>query len=238
ELNLSAGKRAKASTAYASALSYLGAGVALVADDGWERRPALMFALEVHRAECEFLTGALAEAEKRLVALSARAATTVERAHVAGLRVDLYPTLGQRDRAVAVGLDYLQHLGIEWSPHPTDEEARGEYERIWSQLGGHAIEELIDLSLMSDAASLASLDMLSKLAPPALYTDLNLFSLTICRAVNLSLERGNCDGSCYAYAMLGMVAGARFGDYQAAYRFGRLGYELIEPPLRKGHSRF
>src|SRR5262249_38668736 len=55
EFNLTAGKRAKASTAYASALSYLVAGISLLSDDGWARRPELMFALELHRAECEFL---------------------------------------------------------------------------------------------------------------------------------------------------------------------------------------
>src|SRR5258705_12079311 len=38
ELNLIAGKRAKASTAYASALTYLGAGAALLTEDRWERR--------------------------------------------------------------------------------------------------------------------------------------------------------------------------------------------------------
>jgi hypothetical protein len=32
--------------------------------------------------------------------------------------------------------------------------------------------------------------------------------------VNLSLERGNCDASCFAYAWLGAIAGARFGDYK------------------------
>ena len=46
--------------------------------------------------------------------------------------------------------------------------------------------------------------------------------------VNLSLERGNCDGSCVAYVLVGVVAGPRFGDYQAGFRFGRLGYELVE----------
>ncbi len=66
ELNLIAGKRAKASTAYASALNYLIAGAALLADDCWERRHELIFALELHRAECEFLTGELAVAEERL----------------------------------------------------------------------------------------------------------------------------------------------------------------------------
>jgi predicted ATPase len=72
ELNLIAGKRAKASTAYASALNYLVAGAALLVEDSWERRHELTFALELHRAECEFLTGALAEAEQRLAALPQR----------------------------------------------------------------------------------------------------------------------------------------------------------------------
>jgi len=47
ELNLIAGKRATASTAYASALTYLVAGAALLAEDSWERRHELSFALEL-----------------------------------------------------------------------------------------------------------------------------------------------------------------------------------------------
>ena len=235
ELDLIAGKRAKASTAYASALKYLVAGAALLADDCWERRHELTFSLELHRAECEFLTGQSAAAEERLTMLSSRAANSVELATVACLRVDVYTTLDQSDRAVAVCLDYLQHLGVEWSPHPTKEEGRREYDRIWSQLGSRAIEELIELPLMSDPVSLATLDVLTKVLPPALFTDANLLSLAICRAVNLSLERGNSDGSCVAYVWLGQVAGPHFGNYKAGFRFGRLGYELVE---KRGLKRF
>jgi len=236
ELNLLAGQRAKASAAYASALTFLTSGTALLLEDAWERRNELTFALELHRAECEFLTAALAEAEQRLAALSSRAANTVERAKVACLRVDLYVTLDQSGRAVAVGLDYLRRLGIEWSPHPTAEEARREYQRIWSTLGDRPIEALVELPLMSDPVSLATLDVLTKFALPALYTDANLVSLVICRIVNLSLEGGNCDGSCFAYEWLGgMIAGPRFGDYQAGFRFGRLGYDLVE---QRGLKRF
>ncbi|HXO69942.1 MAG TPA: serine/threonine-protein kinase PknK, partial [Bradyrhizobium sp.] len=148
ELNLLAGRRAKATTAYASALTYLTAGEALLPEGSWERRHKLSFALALHRGECEFLTGALMEAEQRLAVLSSRATNTVERATVACLRADLYTALDQSSRAIAVGLDYLQHLGIDWSPHPTEEESRREYERIWSQLGSRTIESLIELPLM------------------------------------------------------------------------------------------
>ena len=235
ELNLIAGKRAKASTAYAAALTCLVAGAALLAEDCWERRHALSFELERERAECEFLTGALAEAEQRLAALSTRAATTVERATVACLRVDLYTILDQGSRAIEVGLDYLRHLSIDWSPHPTEAEVLREYERIWLQLGSRRIEELVDLPLTRDPESLASLEVLVRLALPALFTDANLHALACCRVVNLGLEHGHCDASCFAYVRLGMIAGLRFGDYQAAYRFGRLGYDLVE---RYGLTRF
>ena len=79
--------------------------------------------------------------------LSPRAANTVDLATIACLQVDVYTTLDQSDRAVAVCLDYLRRLGVDWSAHPTKEEVRGEYDRIWSQLGTRTIEELLELPL-------------------------------------------------------------------------------------------
>jgi predicted ATPase/signal transduction histidine kinase len=235
EFNLLAGKRAKASTAYTSALKYFITGVALLAEDRWERRHELSFALELNRAECEFLTGELAAAEERLSKLSSRAANTVELATVACLRSELYTALDRSDRAIEVGLSYLRHLGIEWSPHPPEEEVRREYERTWSLLGRRGIEELIDLPLMSKPESVATLDVLCRTLSPAIFTDANLFSLLLWRMVNLSLEDGNTDASCFAYVHIGAIAGPRFGNYEAGFRFGRLGYDLVE---RHGLRRF
>src|SRR5271166_403534 len=136
---------------------------------------------------------------------------------------------------VAVCLEYLRHVGIEWSPHPKDEEVRREYERIWSLLGGRSIEDLIDLPPMGDPASFATVDVLGKVLTAALHTDANLAALTICKAVALSLEHSNCDASCLAYVWFARIAGPRFGDYEAGFRFGQLGYDLVE---RRGLRRF
>ena len=86
----------------------------------------------------------------------------------------------------------------------------------------------MDLPLMSDAASIVTLDVLTKLLPAALHIDVNLFALVVCRAASLSIEHGNNDGSCFCYVWLSTVAGLRFGDYESAFRFAQLGYDLVE----------
>jgi PAS domain S-box-containing protein len=235
ELNLIAGKRAKTSTAYASALNYLIAGRALLAEDSWERRYDLTFQLEYHRAECELLTADLAAAEERLTRLSLHSRNLVDIAAVACLRLTLYTTLDRSDQGVEVCLEYQRRRGVHWPPHPSHDQVRQEYERIGQQLGSRSIEDLIDLPLMTDPESRASLDVLTEVVTPALFTDENLLALVICRMVNLSLKYGNSDGSCFAYVWLGMILGPHFADYGSGFRFGRLGYELVE---KRGLRRY
>jgi PAS domain S-box-containing protein len=88
---------------------------------------------------------------------------------------------------------------------------------------------------MNDPEALAAVDVLTRMMVAAALTDENLSCLTLCRAVNLSLERGNCDASCLAYVMLGRVAIQRFRDYETAFRFGKVGLELVEG---RGLKRF
>jgi PAS domain S-box-containing protein len=235
ELNLAAGKRAKASSAYASALRYLTAGAAMLPEDRWERRQELAFELELQPADCEVCTGALQAAEERLAALTRRAAGTVQRCAVARRRVELYTLLGAGERAVIVALECLRHVGIAWSAHPSDVETRGEYERIWSLVGAHAIEDLVNLPLMQDPDVLATLDILAKLSLPAEYVDENLVALSIFRATILSLEYGNNDVAPVSYAGMGMIASARFGHHERGYRIARMACDLVE---RCGLSHF
>jgi PAS domain S-box-containing protein len=235
EFNLLAAKRAEGSSAYISALNYLTTGVALLTEDSWERRHELRFELELVRAHCELASGKIAEAEERLRNLSVRAVTTRERVAVACLQVDLYQGIDRSDEAVSVGLRSLRHLGVDFSERPTEADARRAYDSIWTRLGSRAIEDLINLPLMRDPDSLAAVDLLIRVAIPAHYFDsCHLFAVIVCTAVRLGLERGHCDASCIAYAQLGTLA-THFGQFDAGYRFGRLGCELVERP---GFQRF
>jgi PAS domain S-box-containing protein len=228
ELNFIAGRRAKTSTAYASALKYLSAGRALLTEESWDRNDELIFEIELYMAECELMTADMVAAENRLSMLAQRAKSSHDVAIVTRLRVTLYTTLDRSDRSVEVCLEYLRRVGTNWSPHPTAEEVRREYDRIWELVGSRQIEELVDLPLMTNRDVLDTLEVLAEVVTPALFCDENLSSIVLCRMVNLSLEYGNTDGSCFAYVWFAIIAGPRFGKYKEGFRFGRLGYELVE----------
>jgi PAS domain S-box-containing protein len=236
EFNLLASKRAQASSAYLSALNYLITGAALLTEDAWQRRRELKFSLELNRAHCEFASGSIPEAEKRLCSLPIRAVTIPEHVAVACLQVDLYQGIDRSDEAVAVGLHALRLLGVDLPERPTEADARRAYNGILTRLGARAIEDLSDLPLMSDPDSLAAVDLLIRVSIPAHYIGSHhLFGVAVCTAVSLGLERGHSDASCIAYAQLCTLAGSSFGQYDAGYRFGRLGCELSERP---GLQRF
>jgi PAS domain S-box-containing protein len=235
ELNLIAGRRAKASTAYTSALTYLDAGLDLIADESWTDHYDLLFSIQVLLAECELLTTAMDAAETRLSMLAERARSVHDAALVTRLRLTLYTTLDRSDRAVEVFLEYLRDRGTNWSARPSEDEVLREYDRVWSLLGKHEIEDIVDFPLMTNQDILDVLDVFTEIVTPALFLDPRLLALVICRMVSLSLEYGNTDGSCYAYVWLGMLAGSHFGNYPAGFRFGKLACDLVE---KRGLNRY
>jgi PAS domain S-box-containing protein len=233
-LNLVAGKRAKKAGAFVSALRYLVEGATLIEDEA-ARRHDLAFELALQRAECEFLTGNVTSAERRLGALSLRATNVVERCAVACLEAGVYFALQQAERGLSACLECLQQAGLDIPLHASDAEAAIAYERTFSRLRGIGIEEVAALPSIEDAEARAILEVLCAVHNCAATVSEPSAVVTICAAIDLILERGIHDTAPHAFAQLGYLAAWRFNDFEAAFRFGQLGFELIE---RRGLFRF
>ena len=89
-IDLRAGRKAKASAAYASACTYFSAGMALLDERDWSSRYELTFSLWLDRAECEFLSGNFESAEQLIVELLQRGTSKVDRAAVYLLKFHLH----------------------------------------------------------------------------------------------------------------------------------------------------
>ena len=227
KFNLVAGNRARASTAYESALIYLSVCKSLLYDGG-ARESQLSFNMNLYRAECELWTGNLISAEARLVKLSLGAATLSDLARVVWVAVALYFKMDRNDQAVEMCLEYLRRVGINWSQHPTDDDVQLEYDELFYQLSRTPVEALTDLPRMSDPNDQRTMNVLAALQTSAFYSDRNLWILLLGRMTNLSLVNGNCEDSAFAYSLVGLILGPRFGQYRTGLRLGRLAFDLVE----------
>jgi hypothetical protein len=80
---------------------------------------------------CEVSVGALQAAQDRLGALASHVVSKVRRCVVAHRRIYLQPDGWGVEDAIAVALECLRQVGVDWSSHPTELETRSEYGRIW-----------------------------------------------------------------------------------------------------------
>src|SRR5262249_29037597 len=149
-IELRAGRKAKASAAYASACVYLATGMALLDESDWSRPYELMFNLWLERAECEFLTGNFDIAEQLIGGLLQRGASRIDQAAVSRLKIQVHVRKAEHRQAVDSALTCLRLFGIDFPAHPTWEQVQAEYETVWQTLHGRPIESLIDLPLMTD----------------------------------------------------------------------------------------
>src|ERR1700760_3732912 len=107
ELNFVAGRKAKASTAYAAASTYLAAGIAVLSDEGWQRSYDLTLGLFLERAECEILNSNLEQAAGLVEVLLIKARSKIDHAEICRLRIMLQLRQGNYAPAVRSALECL-----------------------------------------------------------------------------------------------------------------------------------
>ncbi|WMT71322.1 AAA family ATPase [Bradyrhizobium sp. Ash2021] len=227
-IDLRAGRKAKASAAFASARAYFAAGMALLDERDWGSQYELMFSLWLERAECELLSGDFDTAEQLIEELLQRCASKIDKAAAYRLKIDLHAMKSDFPQAVDSALTGLKLFGIDLPAHPTWEQVQAEYETLWRNLDGRPIESLIDLPLMTDPELHAAMLVLSVLFGPAYFTDFHLYCLHLCRMVNISLQHGMSGASAPGYAGFGVCVGGAFHRYREGYRFAKLACDLVE----------
>jgi PAS domain S-box-containing protein len=229
-IELRAGRKAKASAAYASACVHLAAGMALIGRDGLDNpdQYELAFALCLERAECELLSGNFDEADRLIPQLVGKGTSKVDKAAAYSLKIHLHLIKSEKPQGVDAALECLRLFDIKMPAHPTRGEVQAEYESVWRNLKEQSIESLIDLPLMTDPDMHAAMRVLAFLTGPALYTDINLYHLHFCKMVNLSLRYGVSDASTFGYAGFGVMLCEPFQRYADGYRFGKLACDLVE----------
>lgn len=226
EINLQAGRKAKASAAYASACGYLDAASEALTDAGWDRHHEFAFSLWMERAECEFCRSNLEAAAAHTATLLQRGRSKVEIAQALTFKMTLLMLQGDIERAVDAALEALQLLGHPFPAHPSVEEMDFEYREMFQVLGERPIAGLVDLPLLADTQTGVAMGIMIKLGLTSYYTDQTLYQTLIFRLVKLTMLHGHCEWSPLAYSGMAICLGPAYQRFSDAEEFIRLSFAI------------
>jgi predicted ATPase/signal transduction histidine kinase len=227
-LNLIAGRKAKAATAYAAASTYLTIGQELLEEDCWQQQYDLAFALYAEAAEAAYSSGDFNAMEARSQVALERANNLADIVHIYTIKIQAYSAQNQLLEAVHTGLSALELLGFPLCERPTESEIARELEAIRAHLSEKTVEELVELPPMQDATALSAMKILSRITPAVYMAAPQLYPLVVGKQVNLSLDYGNTPTSAYAYSSYGLSLCGAIADVETGYQFGKLALNLLE----------
>jgi PAS domain S-box-containing protein len=228
ELNFVAARKAKASTAYAAASTYLTAGITILSEEGWQRSYDLMLSLFLERAECEILGSNLEQATGLVEVLLVKARSKIDHAEICRLRIMLQLRQGNYAPAIYLALECLRTFGVDLPDSPTPEQVRVEYEEMRQALGGRPIESLIDLPIMDDPEMQAVMKLCSSMGELAYHANGELFQMNCLRMVKLSCLHGTSGYSAINYAGISVALGPVFHRFADGEAFARLAVAVAE----------
>ncbi|WP_414567408.1 protein kinase domain-containing protein [Nostoc sp. CCY 9925] len=227
QMNLIAGRKALASTAYPAAVKYLTIGIQLLAADSWETKHHLTLALYESATEAAYLAGNFEQMEQLAEVVLVRK-PLLEKIKVYQIKIQAYGAQNQALEAVNTALRFLKLLGVEFPEHPSESDIQLAMAELASNLNSRHIQELINLPEMIDAQQIAVMRILSTIIAISYLVTPQLFPLIFLKQINLSVKYGNTSLSASAYVNYGLVLTGVVGDIESAYQFGKLGITLVD----------
>ncbi|MBU7583579.1 MAG: AAA family ATPase [Nostoc sp. TH1S01] len=229
KLNLTAGRKAKKSNAYKAAIKYFIAGINLLSADSWENNYKLTFFLYQERAECEYLLGNFAQAEKLFDITLQHAKSVFDQADIYAALINLKITQGEDfNAAIDAGFRGLDILGITLPNTPAEIQIAldAELQKLQAFRANKIYYDLLSLPAMSNPIKQACMKLLAVLlAASYLAGNIEITQLICLLMTHTSLEYGNSETSGLGYCYYGMAL-VKQGEYKVAYQFAQQALEL------------
>lgn len=229
ELNLLAGRKAKASTAYAAAREYLQRGLSLLDDQSWRAQYALTLALYHDAIEAHYLCGQYAQMSELAEIAHHQAASLLDEIPVYAIEIKAMTGQGQLLQAIRHGLSALERLGMPLPETPTDEQTWQQFHQTRALLNDITLEGIRSLPPMTAPDRLACLSILSEIGEPAYAAAPGLFILWASLMAWLCLQYGNTPLAPFAYAAYALALCASGQHITTGYELAKLAITLLDP---------
>jgi predicted ATPase/signal transduction histidine kinase/CheY-like chemotaxis protein/tRNA A-37 threonylcarbamoyl transferase component Bud32 len=226
-LNIQAGRQARASAAYQSAFTYLVYGIEVLGEEGWQCQQQLMLSLHVEAAEMACVSGDFVTTEQLTGTALEHTLLLLDRVRVYEVKIQNVMAQNRFVEAIHYALHALGLLGITFPENPTLDDVTRALQETATAIGDRSIESLLDLPAMTDPLFLAAMRVLSRVMAAA-YGTPTMFALFVLKQVTLSIRYGNSPFSSFAYAGYAIILCGSVGDIESGYQAAHLALRLLD----------
>ncbi|WP_375496919.1 AAA family ATPase [uncultured Nostoc sp.] len=216
QLNLLAGRKAMAATAYTAAIEYLTLGMELLTADSWQSQYDLTLALYEDAAKAEYLNTNFEQAIKLTDMILQQTMQILDTIKAYELKVQIYIAQDQQVKAIETGLKALEELKISLISPDVEQQKLP------------TLTNLANIPEMTNLESLAALRLLISITPPVHHVKPDMFPSVALTMLHLCLEQGHSSLAAFVYGSYGIFLCAVIGDVDTAYHSGQISLKLLE----------
>ncbi|MCB2185502.1 MAG: AAA family ATPase [Deltaproteobacteria bacterium] len=227
-LNLSAGKKANASTAYGPGQSYYAFALRLLQENDWQDDYQLSLLAHQEAVETAYLNHDFPTMESLAAMVLEQAQTLSDKIPVYEVLIQAYATQSNIHKSIETALHVLKLLQAELPENPEQTDIAEAMQTINQLMAAQMVADLDQLPEMDQPEVLNTMRILASIVAPSYNANPHLMILIVLKMVILSIQHGNTPLSTVAYSMYGLILSGVLGDYDASYQFGRLSLRLLE----------
>jgi predicted ATPase/signal transduction histidine kinase len=227
QLNLTAGRKAKAAAAYEAAVKYLRVGMGLLTEDSWQSQYELTLSIYELTAEAEYLNINFEDSKRLSDIILQQAKNLLDKVNAYELQIQSYNSQNRPLEALNTGLEVLKLLGISFPPNPTLLNIVAGVIKTKLSLGMKRVEDLANLPEMTDPNKQAIMRISSGIVSSAVQTKPQLLPLLTFMMIQQCVKYGNSLYASIAYVYYGAIL-CRLGDINSGYQFGELAIMLLD----------
>jgi predicted ATPase/signal transduction histidine kinase len=228
KLNLQAGCKAKASTAYSAANQYLTVGLQLLEANSWLTQYDMTLALYDSAIETAYLNSDFSRQEQLSEIVFANGLSLLDKVKTYQVQCLVHLAQNEYVKAIKIALQVVKLLGVEFPENPSSDDFKQELQDTQAILADKSVETLVNLPPMTAKNQLAIMKLTTDIIPAVYVAMPNLLPLIVFKQLQLSVNYGNAIESSASYSRYGFILSGVIGDIDNGHKFGQIAFSLLE----------
>ena len=217
ELNLMAGKKALAATAYGAATKYLEMGTRFLSVNSWKSQYNLTLSIYESAIEAEYLNINFRGAQTLANIVLEEVTSVLDRVKIYELQIQMYMAQSEMPKALEIGLSALELLGVDLNHTPAS-----------STIALPKLSAIESLPAIQDAHQIAVMEILMTIFAPAYTTKPELLSPIVLTMIDMSLKQGHTSLTAFAYVFYGLMLCGFEKNLEKGYYSGLLALKVLD----------